>query len=71
MDNRTGTFQYTRRANSGLSYTVEVSTDLSGWNAAACTELVAPPDFNGVQVVTVTVTNSLPGGTLFVRVKAR
>ena len=71
LDNRTGTFQYTRRANSGLSYTVEVSTDLSGWNAAACTELVAPPDFNGVQVVTVTVTNSLPGGTLFVRVKAR
>ena len=63
-------FSYTRRANSGLSYTVEYSTDLSTWNPASVSESAGAADSNGVQTVTVTVSNPALNGKLFVRVKA-
>jgi hypothetical protein len=63
-------FTYTRYADSGLGYTVEYSTDLAGWDTAAWTEVPGDPDANGVQTVTVTVTNEPVGGKLFVRVRA-
>ena len=63
-------FTYTRYADSGLGYTVEYSTDLAGWDTAAWTEVPGDPDANGVQTVTVTVTNAPLGGKLFVRVRA-
>ncbi|MEI6607151.1 MAG: hypothetical protein WCP35_17705, partial [Verrucomicrobiota bacterium] len=63
-------FSYTRRANSGLTYTVEYSTDLTTWNPATASESAGTADSNGVQTVTVTVSNPALNGKLFVRVKA-
>jgi hypothetical protein len=63
-------FSYTKRANSGLSYTVEYSTDLTTWNPAAASESADTADSNGIQTVTVTVSNPALNGKLFVRVKA-
>ena len=64
-------FTYTRYADSGLNYTVEFSTDLQGWNTAASTDDGgSTPDANGVQIVTVKVTNEPLNGKLFVRVRA-
>jgi hypothetical protein len=64
-------FSYTRRANSGLTYTVEYSTDLTTWNPATASESAGAADSNGVQTVTVTVSNPAPNGKLFVRVRSR
>ena len=64
-------FSYTRRAASGLTYTVEYSTDLTNWNPATVSESPGAADSNGVQTVTVTVSNPALNGKLFVRVKAR
>jgi len=64
-------FSYTKRANSGLTYSVEYSTDLTYWNPVTASESAGAADFNGVQTVTVTVTNAALNGKLFVRVKAR
>jgi len=65
-------FTYTRYATSGLDYTVEYSTDLAVWDTAAWTDDGgSTPDANGVQTVTVTVTNAPVDGKLFVRVKAQ
>ena len=70
--NLSGTqFSYTKRATSGLTYTVEYSTNLSAWNPATYTEAIGSADSNGVQIVTVTVTNPPAGGKLFVRVQAQ
>jgi hypothetical protein len=63
-------FTYTRYANSGLDYTVECSTNLAGWDVAATLESIGDPDANGVQTVTITVTNEPVNGKLFVRVRA-
>jgi hypothetical protein len=63
-------FSYTRRAASGLSYTVEYSTDLTHWNPATASQSPGTADSNGVQIVTVTVSNPALNGKLFVRVKA-
>ena len=63
-------FSYTRRADSGLSYTVEYSTDLTTWNPATASESPGAADSNGIQTVTVTVSNPALNGKLFVRVKA-
>ena len=68
-----GQFTYTRYAASGLTYTVEYSNDLAGWDTAATTDDGGGGvDANGVQTVTVTVTvTTLPlNGKLFVRVRA-
>ena len=64
-------FSYTRRASSGLDYTVEYSTDLATWNPATATQVPGTPDPNGVQIVTVTVSNAPVDGKLFVRVQAQ
>ena len=64
-------FSYTRRASSGLDYTVEYSTDLATWNPATATQVSGTPDPNGVQIVTVTVSNAPVDGKLFVRVQAQ
>ena len=63
-------FSYTKRATSGLSYTVEYSTDLAHWNPASVSESVGAANSNGVQTVTVTVSTPALNGKLFVRVKA-
>ena len=63
-------FTYTRYAASNLGYTVEFSTDLAGWDPAITTELIGDPDANGVQTVTVTVSDTPVDGKLFVRVRA-
>jgi len=64
-------FTYTRYKDSGLNYTVEFSTDLAGWAKAASTDDGgSTPDANGVQIVTVKVTNEPLNGKLFVRVRA-
>ncbi|MCX6872807.1 MAG: hypothetical protein NTW21_03220 [Verrucomicrobia bacterium] len=72
LDQASGQFSYTRRATSGLAYTVEYSTDLAAWNPAtlAGPESVGTPDSYGVETVTVTVTNEPVNGELFVRVRA-
>ena len=70
FDKASGQFSYTRRATSGLDYSVEYSTDLAVWETAATTELPGDPDANGVQIVTVTVSNEPVDGKLFVRVRA-
>ena len=64
-------FSYTKRATSGLSYTVEYSTDLTTWNPATASESAGAADSNGIQTVTVTVSNPALNGKLFVRVQAR
>ena len=63
-------FSYTKRATSGLTYTVEYSTDLTNWHPATASESPGAADSNGVQTVTVTVSNPALDGKLFVRVKA-
>ena len=70
LDPATGIFKYTRYADSGLAYTVESSTDLAGWAPATTLESIGDPDANGVQTVTVTVSDSPLNGKLFVRVRA-
>ena len=64
-------FTYTRYATSGLSYTVEYSTDLAEWAPATTLETIGTPDpISGVQTVTVTVSDTPVNGKLFVRVRA-
>jgi hypothetical protein len=72
LDSATGTFKYTRWAASNLEYTVELSTDLVGWNPATILESLGDP-ISGVQIVTVTLDPYTPplGGKLFVRVQAQ
>ena len=64
-------FSYTKRADSGLTYTVEYSTNLTNWNPATVSESAGAADSNGIQTVTVTVSNPALNGKLFVRVQAR
>ncbi len=65
-------FSYTRRATSGLTYTVWTSTTLAGWvqDNGAIQNPLGTPDGNGVQTVAVTLTATPVGGKLFVRVQA-
>ena len=71
LDPATGIFKYTRHADSGLTYTVEFSNDLAGWDTAATTDDGGGVvDANGVQTVTVTVSSTPLNGKLFVRVRA-
>ena len=63
-------FTYTRRASSGLIYTVEYSADLTTWNLATTSEIAGAANSEGVQSVAVTITNEPVNGKLFVRVLA-
>jgi hypothetical protein len=68
-----GQFSYTRLANSGLTYTVWVSTDLLDWGTEPATitdEPGAPDEESGVQTVLVELNDPPSGGRVFVRVKA-
>jgi adhesin/invasin len=71
LDPLTSRFQYTRRATSGLTYTVLTSTDLLGWQADAGASEVAVTTLGDVQTVTVHVSTAPVGGKLFVRVQAQ
>jgi uncharacterized repeat protein (TIGR02543 family) len=71
-DKSTHKFRYTRLKDSGLTYTVWVSTDLQDWGvapAAASAEIVAT--VNDVETVEVTLTSPPESDKLFVRVKAQ
>ena len=73
LDKTTGMFSYTRRATpaiTGLTYTVQTSTDLATWttDVGSAETIVTAGD---VQTVTFTVTNPAVDGKLFVRVKAQ
>ncbi len=67
-----GIFSYTRLADSGLTYTVWLSTDLQDWGLepAQVNEQAGAPDGNGVQTVVVELLSPPAGGKVFVRVKA-
>ena len=71
LDKATGTFSYTRRTTSGLTYTVTTSTDLVTWITDAGSAQSVAPSSGGVEIVTFTLTNPAAGGKLFVRVKAQ
>jgi hypothetical protein len=74
LDKTTGTFSYTRRAtslNTGITYTVETSTDLASWPVDAAATQTVTSSLDGVETVAVTVSGApLTAQTLFVRVKA-
>ena len=74
LDKTTGTFSYTRRAtslNTGITYTVETSTDLASWPVDAAATQTVTSTVAGVETVAVTVSGApLTAQTLFVRVKA-
>ncbi len=66
-------FSYTRNANSGLTYTVWISTDLFDWGTGpvAVTEEPGQPDEQtGAQTVLVELTNPPIADRVFIRVKA-
>ncbi len=67
-----GLFSYTRTADSGLTYTVWVSTDLQDWGTepVSVLEEAGPPDANGVQTVVVELVSPPTSDKFFVRVKA-
>ena len=71
LDKTTGSFAYTRRANSGLTYTVTTSTDLVTWITDAGSAQSVGPAASGVETVSFTLANPAAGGKLFVRVKAQ
>jgi hypothetical protein len=68
-----GQFSYTRFANSGLTYTVWVSTDLVDWGTEPVTvteEAGQPDEQTGVQTVLVELNNPPIADRVFIRVKA-
>ena len=73
LDKASGTFSYTRTANSGLAYTVQTSTDLATWTpdfaASAGQSVIATS--GGVETVQVTLTATPLNGKLFVRISAQ
>jgi autotransporter-associated beta strand protein len=71
LDKSTGTFSYTRRATSGLSYSVWFSTDLAGWTEDTGA-IEGTPALNGeVETVPVTLSTSLlTNPKLFIQVRA-
>jgi hypothetical protein len=74
-DKTTGMFTYTRRATpatSGLTYTVQTSTDLATWPADVAAIQTVISTIDGVETVEVTLSAAIPltDPSLFVRVKA-
>ncbi|MEI6605089.1 MAG: YDG domain-containing protein [Verrucomicrobiota bacterium] len=73
LDKATGTFTYTRRdpaLGTGMTYTVETSTDLVHWSVASATQVPGVTDSNGVHSVVVTLTPPPAGVKFFVQVGA-
>jgi hypothetical protein len=71
LDKATGIFKYTRTKNSGLTYKVYYSTNLSAWTLDAAATQSPATAVAGVETVTVTLAAAAPlDGKLFVRVEA-
>ncbi len=74
LNKTTGIFKYTRRATTGLTYSIETSTNLVTWtvdSSATSGQMAGPVNGVGNQEVTVTVSGApLSATALFVRVKA-
>ena len=71
LNKTTGVFKYTRTANSGLTYKVYYSTNLSAWTLDASAIQSPATALAGVETVTVTLVAAAPSnGKLFVRVEA-
>jgi autotransporter-associated beta strand protein len=75
LDKTNGTFNYTRRATpatTGLTYSVQTSTDLTTWTTDAAASQSVLGAIGDVQTVQVTLSAALPltAPTIFVRVKA-
>jgi alpha-N-arabinofuranosidase len=66
-----GVFKYTRTKDSGLTYKVYYSTNLSAWTLDAAATQSPAAAVGGVETVTVTLAAAAPSdGKLFVRVEA-
>jgi autotransporter-associated beta strand protein len=65
-----GQFTYTRRYNSGLTYSVYTSTDLNTWYGPVAVIEDAGAPVDGVQTVLVELNEIPVEDTLFIRVKA-
>ena len=66
-----GVFKYTRTANSGLTYKVYYSTNLSAWTLDSAATQAPAAAVAGIETVTVTLAAATPSnGKLFVRVEA-
>ncbi len=73
FDKASRSFSYTRRAGSGLAYTVCVSPDLREWQdlpPAQVAESVVESAEAGAETVTVTLSSLPDTGNLFLRVRA-
>jgi hypothetical protein len=71
LDKATGIFKYRRTKNSGLTYKVYYSTNLSAWTLDAAATQTPAAAVAGVETVTVTLAAATPlNGKLFVRVEA-
>jgi hypothetical protein len=71
LDKATGVFKYRRTKNSGLTYKVFYSSNLSAWTLDSSATQSPVPAVAGVETVTVTLAAAIPSdGKLFVRVEA-
>lgn len=71
LDKSTGNFSYTRRATSGLDYSVWYSTDLSTWNEDTTATEGTPVLVGDVETVPVAISGSLLANPkLFIQVRA-
>ena len=75
LNKTTGMFTYTRRATpaaSGLTYTVQTSTDLAAWPTDVTATQTVTGTVGDVQTVDVTLSGTIPltAPSIFVRVKA-
>ena len=71
LDKSTGTFQYTRRVGTGLTYQILTSPDLGTWVPDTGATEVAVTTHGDIQTVTVHVSTQPLNGKLFVRVQAQ
>src|ERR1035437_6452981 len=75
FDPRAGTFSYTRQdpAGTGLSYGIEISSDLSAWSVDPSATQTVTAITNNLQTVQVTLSGTKPltAPTLFIRIAAQ
>jgi autotransporter-associated beta strand protein len=72
LSKATGLFSYTRRATTGLTYTVSTSTDLVTWTLDAAAAQTVTSTTLGIETIKVTLSAAVPlaATKIFVRVKA-
>jgi uncharacterized protein YjdB len=69
---RSGTFSYTRRANSGLTYRVVYSSNLLLWTEDALALQTPATALDGIETVAVKLSAGVPlAGKLFIRMEAQ